>query len=81
MINKIILILILFSGLTFASSISSTGRVSGSGTSKMEAYANAISRVPYGGIVIHVGYNGYSMKDYNTGITRGKYTCYITWRK
>jgi len=79
MINKIIIFLFLSLSL-FASPSYSVGTSYGRGSTKPEAYASAISRVPAGAMVTGVGFNGNHSRSLDNKFYDGKYTCHITWR-
>jgi hypothetical protein len=81
MINKIIFILILFIGTVFASPSYSLGTTTGRGSTKVEAYIQALGRLPGGAIPMNVGYNGSSSANTDGTEYRGNYICVITWKK
>ena len=56
------------------------GLVSGRGSTKSEAYMNAVSRVPGNAVTADITYNGFSSTD-GTGKSWGNYTCYIKWKR
>lgn len=81
--NKVITLLCII--IVSSSTIYSNGYVSGSvygyGSTKIEAYASALGRVPGNGVVVSIGYNGFSSTTYDGKKTFGKYRCTIIWKK
>ena len=65
----------------FASPSYSTGRVSATAPTKAEAFARAMARIPMGAIPVHTGYNGSHSASSDGSNYRGRYTCYILWKK
>lgn len=79
--KKIILFyLMMFAPLIMAdSNVTSYGSSLGRGQTKVEAYAQAVGRVPGNAITIGVSYAGYSSKTGNK-LDYGSYRCIIRWK-
>lgn len=78
--NIIYFILIMFGAVVYGREpYSMCAEVKGKGSTKAEALAIAIAKMPSGATLSHVGYNGYSNQTKNGPV--GNYECIIRWKK
>jgi hypothetical protein len=78
--NIIYFILIMFGAVVYGREpYSMCAEAKGKGSTKAEALAIAIAKMPSGATLSHVGYNGYSYQTKNG--TVGNYECILRWKK
>jgi hypothetical protein len=83
--KKLIVFILFFAPMLYASEPKYTHSVSGKGATKCEALAMAWKSVPNNVIIQKPTFNGYSTREYVPGIgyvqTQGSYKCTIYYKK
>jgi hypothetical protein len=78
---KMLLSLILTAATVCAGEYKYNSGSYGNASSKAEAMAAAISRLPYGAEIKKIEFNGWNIKNYATGRDVGTYNCKVTYGK